>query len=93
LHLQANEVLQATYFSPDRIPSYLLFGMRRRIEDVFLNRQGLVVCQMETWPFEPDMTRQELYARRDRSGLSRQDFYLKHFGPHLEQPARTEIGP
>ena len=32
------------------------------------------------WPFDQQLTREEIYALRDRSGLSRQQFYMQHWG-------------
>ena len=79
LTLQANEVLDAGYFAADRLPSLLLFGHQQRIQDALHGATGLVRTQPRPWPFEADLTRQELYTLRDQSGLSRQAFYLKYF--------------
>ena len=53
---------------------------RRRILDAFDNRRGLARTQRLPWPFPTDLTRQALYRLRDESGLSRQEFFVKHFG-------------
>ena len=37
------------------------------------------------------MTRQELYEARDRSGLSRQQFYIQYLQPPSEE-MRLEVG-
>jgi hypothetical protein len=36
-----------------------------------------------SWPFDQRLTRDDIYALRDQSGLSRQQFYVRHWvQPH-----------
>ena len=61
----------------------IFMGQRQQILDALHGLGGSVVrSQYAPWPFEQGITRRELYAMRDQSGLSRQQFYMRHF----EQP-------
>ena len=80
IRLQADEVIAADYFAPDHLPQPLFWGHRQRILDAFAGRRGLARTQQLPWPFPTDLTRQELYRLRDESGLSRREFFIKHFG-------------
>jgi 8-oxo-dGTP diphosphatase len=72
------EVVEVGYFSLAELPAPLLMGHRQQILDALGGAGGVVWLHEVEWPFAPNMTRQELYALRDRSGLSRQEFYRRH---------------
>ena len=76
---QAGETIAVEWFPFDKIPSLLSLGHKRRIQDVINGIGGsLCVTQEFNLPNLPKTTeRSELYKLRDRSGLSRQEFYLK----------------
>ena len=78
-----DEVLEASYFEPGRLPAPILWWHRQPIQDALAGIGGSVAwSQNARWPSHlAHMTRQELYALRDRSGLSRRQFYLEHFEP------------
>ncbi len=77
----SDETLDVRYFDPDRLPELLFWWHRRQIRDALQGVGGSVVwSQDRVWPFEHDMTRAELYALRDRSGLSRAAFYTEYLG-------------
>ena len=78
LQRQPEEVLELRYFAPDEIPSAIMSGHRQRIEDAFSGAYGLSRTQHSPPPFEQSLTRVELYALRDRSGLPRAEFYAQH---------------
>ncbi|MDQ4075764.1 MAG: NUDIX domain-containing protein [Chloroflexota bacterium] len=78
LHLQKGEVLAADYFNPDELPEPLVWWHRQRILDALNGERGMTRSQNAIWPFQHPMTKEELYAFRDRSGLSRQEFFLKY---------------
>jgi ADP-ribose pyrophosphatase YjhB (NUDIX family) len=79
--LQRGETIAVEWFSFDEIPAPLSVGQARRIQDAIDGAAGLVVLQEIRSPSLPDqITKEELYAMRDRSGLPRQEFYLKVFG-------------
>ena len=80
LRPQPSEVVEARFFDRASIPETLLFGQRRRILDVLEGKVGVVWTQADVWPFPVDISRAEIYALRDLSGLSRKQFYLKTFG-------------
>jgi hypothetical protein len=93
LQPQAGEVVAVRYFDPDALPEPLLDWHRQRILDVLNGVGGSVAwSQNVAWPFEPDVTRAALYELRDRSGLSRQEFYLQHFGQPGPEDKKLEVG-
>jgi ADP-ribose pyrophosphatase YjhB (NUDIX family) len=73
-----HEVVEVEYFGLNALPMPLLAGHHRQILDALGGAGGNVWSYEATWPFAPNLTRQELYALRDRSGLSRQEFYVQH---------------
>ena len=76
LKIQPGETIEVCYFPFEEIPDELLFGHRRRILDTIHEVSGIAVKQELNLLEESKPTRQELYALRDQSGLSRQQFYL-----------------
>lgn len=87
------EVVEMGYFDLDAIPEPLLATHRQKIIDAFGNAQGHVWSHELIWPFEPGMTRQDLYALRDRSGLSRQQFYIQQVLAYGEGEMMLEVDP
>jgi len=89
---QEGEVLEARYFDPNELPETIVLGHRQRITDALNGVGGSVVWSHDTpWPFEQGLKREELYALRDRSGLSRQEFYLKFFGHSSPDDDKLEV--
>ena len=83
---QPGEVIAMDYFPAGSLPP-LLWGQRQRIEDALAGVTGVVRMQ-EIAPDLPQLTRAEIYALRDRSGLPRADFYaqvMEQFGPESQQ--------
>jgi hypothetical protein len=79
---QPEEILQTDFFSPDELPEDFLYGHRQRIMDALNGVGGGVVwTQAVPWPFDPSFTRADIYALRDRSGLSRLEYYQSFFSP------------
>ena len=84
------EALDACYFARHDLPAALVPWHRQRIMDALDGIGGAVAWTQTTiWPFERELTRQELYDRRDHSGLSRYEFYTQCLAPaptgeHLE---------
>lgn len=75
---QEGETIAVEWFAFDQIPSPLSAGHKRRIEDAITGKSGVVVLQEITVPTLPEqVTRKELLELRDRSKLSRQEFYLQ----------------
>ena len=74
IRLQPGETVEVGYFPADELPDEMLVGQKRRILDAL---QGLSGISLRQELHLPVLTRQELYAERDRSGLPRQEFYQK----------------
>ncbi len=93
LELQEGEVIEAHYFDPDALPEPLFGWHRQRILDALDGIGGSVAwSQHVAWPFEQKMTREELYALRDQSGLSRQELFLRYFGQFGPDYETLEVG-
>jgi len=86
------EARDATYVARDELPASLVPWHRQRILDALDGIGGGVAWTLTTvWPFERALTRHELYARRDQSGLSRSQFYARYLAPALTE-AHLEVG-
>lgn len=78
LQCQEGETIAVEWFSFDDIPGPLSLGHRMRIKDAIDGASGVVVLQEFKLPAMPvKLTRKELLELRDKSGLSRQEFYLQ----------------
>jgi hypothetical protein len=78
------EILDARYFARHELPAALVPWHRQRIYDALDGVGGGVAWTQTTiWPFPQGMTREEIYNRRDRSGLSRQQFYARYLAPTM----------
>jgi len=94
LRLQHGEVLSARFFAPDELPEDLLFGTQLRIQHALEGVGGsLVWTQYSPQPLLPPLTRQEIFAMRDRSGLPRVEFYRRNFGNFDPGSEILEVGP
>jgi ADP-ribose pyrophosphatase YjhB (NUDIX family) len=77
---QEGETIAVEWFEFDNIPGPLSAGHKRRIEDAISGVTGIIVLQEFKLPAMPNsITRSELIELRDKSGLSRQDFYSQMF--------------
>jgi len=75
---QPGETIAVDWFSFDQLPEPLSVGHKRRINDAVSGKKGFVVSQEIIFSSMPDkMTIRDLIELRDKSGLSRQDFYIK----------------
>lgn len=77
LRLQPGETIEVRYFAPDEIPNEVAFAHKKRIADAFDGKSGMSVKQEIKTIGRVVADRNELYALRDQSGLSRQQFYLQ----------------
>jgi hypothetical protein len=78
--LQAGETIAVEWFPFDEIPTPLSVGQARRIRDAIEGAAGLVVRQeIRSANLPEQISKEELYRLRDRSGLPRQAFYLQMF--------------
>jgi len=88
---QEGETIDVKWFAFDEIPNLLSAGQKRRIEDAISGVTGIAILQEFKMPAIPEkITRKELYGLGDKSGLSRQDFYLKIF-EHSELKETVEV--
>lgn len=76
---QPGETVAVEWFPFDQIPTPLSLGHQRRIQDAISGvGGGICVTQEMNLPNYPTkIERKELYVLRDKSGLSRQEFYLQ----------------
>lgn len=89
---QEGETIAVEWFAFNELPSPLSLGHKRRIEDAISGASSLAVLQEIELPAKSaKITRRELYALRDRSGLSRQEFYLQMV-ENAELKETTEVG-
>jgi len=79
IRCQEGETIAVEWFAFEAIPSPLSAGHKKRIEDVISGVSGVAVLQEISLPAYPSekLTRKELIELRDRSGLSRQEFWLQ----------------
>jgi ADP-ribose pyrophosphatase YjhB (NUDIX family) len=85
------EVVGVRWCSGADVPDDLLWGRRERIEDALAGRIGVVRAtgreRPDTWP----RSRSEHYELRDRSGLSRAEFYRRLVETLGEDRSRLEV--
>ena len=91
IQLQPGETIDAAFFRFDELPEAMLFGHRKRIEDAIHSLSSVSVRQEVKVQDPQQYTRQELYAARDRSGLTRQQFYLQRLA-HSQIHEIVEVG-
>jgi ADP-ribose pyrophosphatase YjhB (NUDIX family) len=84
------EVVEAGFFDPAALPEDVLRWYRRPIREAAAGVGGSAVWTLDVpWPVPPGTSRAEVYARRDRSGLSRLEFARRHFD--LPGEERAEV--
>ncbi len=93
LKADPSEVIEIGYFSLDELPADLLVTHKRRILDAFGGVGGVVWSLAFEAPFDPDITRADIYRLRDESGLSRRDFYFETLGKMDDARETLELGP
>ena len=79
LRIQPNETIEVAYFPFDQLPEELLMGHKTRIHDAIQQLSGMSVRQEIKISDTRNYTRKEIYEARDRSGLTRQQFYFQRF--------------
>lgn len=84
-----HEVVEARYFDLDHLPDGLMIGQHQRILDAASGVIGVVRHEATIYPPELPIPRPELYAARDRSGLSPAEFYFRHFKD--DAPGKIEV--
>jgi ADP-ribose pyrophosphatase YjhB (NUDIX family) len=85
LCLCPGETIEVAYFEFDQLPADLVPWHRQKIRDVIDGIGGSAAWRQDIqWQFPPGMSRQAIYAERDRSGLSRSAYFWQHF--HSTEP-------
>ncbi len=78
IRCQEGETIAVEWFDFNALPAPLSLGHRRRIQDAISGVHGVVVSQEIKVPDAPAaLNRQLLMNACNRSGLSRQDFYVR----------------
>ena len=91
IRCQPGETIAVEWFNFDQLPSPLSAGHKRRIADAISGASGVAVLQEINLPEFPTRTsREQLVEMRDRSGLSRQEFYVKLM-EHAEYKEMVEV--
>ena len=76
---QQGEVVEAAYFDATALPEPLVWWQQQRILDALSGVGGSVAwSQKPDWPFEGVTTRQDFYHLVAESGVSKQEFFLRH---------------
>lgn len=79
LQIQPGETVDVAFFPFDALPKVMLFGHQKRVSDAINNVSGVSVRQEIHIEDKTQYTRKEIYALRDQSGMSRQEFYFQRF--------------
>ena len=91
IRCQPGETIAVEWFNFDQLPSPLSAGHKRRIADAISGASGVAVLQEINLPeFPTSLSHEQLVEMRDRSGLSRQEFYEK-FMEHAEYRETVEV--
>lgn len=91
LHCQAGEVLEAGFFGPDELPADMLVGHRQRSLDALQGVRGTIWMFDTEWDFPPGITRKEIYARCQASGLPPAEYYHRFVGKSGKRGAVREV--
>ncbi len=92
LQPQADEVLAIQEFGPNELPRNLFHWHRQYILDAFSGAGGSVVRSNDaSWPFDRDISYEQLYTLRDQSSLAPHEFYARHIPGDLPRDETLDI--
>ena len=91
LRLQPGETIELKYFAINELPNEIAFAHKKRIADAFNGKSGMSVKQEIKTIGEVVANRDKLYALRDQSGLTRQQFYFERI-EGSETKETVEVG-
>ncbi len=91
LQIQADEVVEARFFTVEELPAEMVLGGRQQALDALNGITGAVWTHDSEWNFRPDMSRQELYSQLEGSGLSPAEFYLTRVAKPIPGGDRLEV--
>ena len=80
LRLAEGETTDVVFFDRAALPEPLVWWHQQPIADALDGMVGVARMIAGAWPFDQRLTRAEIYALREQSGLSRQQFYLQYWG-------------
>ncbi len=86
-----HEVVEARFFPFDALPEHLLIGQAHRIQAAVSGVCGAVVTENIPSLASIALTRSEVYALRDQSGLSRREFYERNVPPITPDRVKVEV--
>jgi 8-oxo-dGTP pyrophosphatase MutT (NUDIX family) len=92
LQPQVEEVLALKYFDIDDLPDDMVWWHRQPIADVFNGIGDGVARSFVMTPPQSINSREELYALRDESGLTRPNFYRYYFEHSGTDAVSLEVG-
>ena len=92
LRRSEDETVDIGYFDRADLPQPLVPWHRQMIADALDGAAGVAWSLSQPWPFESYLSRREIYALRDQSGLSRQQFYLRYFERSEPEDDILEVG-
>lgn len=76
LQPQPTEVVDEGFFDPDKLPVDHMPWIPHRIQDALAGVGGSVVWRLDRlWTFPTGLSNTDIYAYRDRSGLTKPEFY------------------
>ena len=91
LRLQPGETIELEYFALNELPNEIAFAHKKRIADAFNGKSGMSVKQEIKTIGEVVANRDKLYALRDQSGLTRQQFYFERIeGSETKETVEVE---
>ena len=89
---QEEEVLNVGFYPVDQLPEPFLWWHRQRVADAVGGIGGSVArLQGVVWPFEPGWTRTEVIEFFEKSGLTKEEFYTKHFTQRASDDGKIEV--
>jgi ADP-ribose pyrophosphatase YjhB (NUDIX family) len=92
LRLCPGETVDVGFFALNALPTDLMPNHIERIRDAVAGYGGSLAVTQPGPPGQHIPTsRQELYALRDRSGLSRAEFFNAYFTPEAYPPGHTDV--
>lgn len=88
-----HEVTDIGYFAPDALPTPFFSFHRQLVLDALAGAGGSVARTADLlWPFPPELSRDEIYALRDQSGLPRDGFFQQYFDQQPDIHDILEVG-
>jgi 8-oxo-dGTP diphosphatase len=75
LQTKTDETRDARFFAPDELPEAIAWWHKQRIQDALDGIGGSAVWTQDLISPFNHLSRAEIYAMRDQSGLSRSDFF------------------